>query len=311
MPLRALIAALAFAVLCGRALASDVVGYSEAFDTLYQVDLTTHTAVEIGRATPIGAQRYAIIEGLTLSPAGQLYAVSDADTVKTLLQIDPSTGLATPVGTLNLTGGNTNQQLDLGLAFTCDGRMWMSSGPGMFWQVDPATASTTYLGNLGVKVTGLAAQGGVLYAAGSQGNNNLYRIDAARATATLIGAYGSGANYITATSPAFDSSGAFWAILDYVPPPNDTDPVAEWSDLAHINPATGVLSNLGQITASGNSANDLAFIGLRGLALPPSTCAAHRPTDMTPALTWPGVATLIALVGLLGGTRLTRRRLNA
>jgi len=32
---------------------------------------------------------------------------------------------------------------------------------------------------------------------------------------------------------------------------------------------------------------------------------------MTPALTWPGVATLIALVGLLGGTRLTRRRLNA
>jgi hypothetical protein len=311
MPLRALPVALAFAVFCGRALASDVVGYSEAFDTLYRVDLTTRTAVEIGRATPIGGQRYAIIEGLTLSPTGQLYAVSDADAVKTLLQIDPSTGLATAVGTLSLTGGNVSQQLDLGLAFTCDGRMWMSSGPGMFWQVDPVSAAATYVGNLGVKVTGITAQGNSLYGAGSQGNNNLYRIDPTKATATLVGPYGAGVNYITVTSPAFDSSGKFWAVLDYVPPPNDTDPVAEWSDLAQVNPVSGALNNLGQITATGNSAEDLAFIGLRGLALPPSTCAARRPTDMTPALSWPGVATLIALVALLGGTRLTRRRLNA
>ena len=311
MPLRALTVALVFAVFCGRVLAADVIGYSEAFDTLYRVDLTTRTAVEIGRATPIGAPRYAVIEGLTLSPTGQLYAVSDADSVKTLLQIDPSTGLASPIGNLALTGGTVNQQLDLGLAFTCDGRLWMSSGPGMFWQVNPVNAAATYIGNLGVKVTGLAAEGGVLYGTGSQGNNNLYRIDPVHATATLVGAYGAGVSYITVTSPAFDASGRFWAVLDYVPPPNDTDPVAEWSDLAQIDPMSGVLSDLGDITASGNSAGDLAFIGLRGLALPPTICAARRPTDMTPALSWPAIAALIALVGLLGGTRLTRRRLNA
>src|ERR1700754_4983326 len=115
MPLRALFAALVFAVACGRAVAADVVGYSEAFDTLYRVDLTARTAQEVGRATVIGAPRLANIEGLTASPLGTLYAVSDTDTVKTLLQINTTTGIATSVGALTLTGGTVTGQLDLSM----------------------------------------------------------------------------------------------------------------------------------------------------------------------------------------------------
>src|SRR3984885_9815986 len=122
MPLRALFAALVFAVACGQAIAADVIGYSEAFDTLYRVDLTTQTAVEVGRATIIGLPRLANIEGLTVSPAGTLYAISDTDTVKTLLQISSTTGLATGLGTLTFTGGNGSGQLRLALAVTCGGR---------------------------------------------------------------------------------------------------------------------------------------------------------------------------------------------
>src|SRR3954470_4770761 len=101
MPLRALFAALVLAVANHAASAADIVGYSEAFDTLYRVDLTTRTAQEIGRATPLGATRYSTIDGLTFSPDGKLYAVADGQ-IKTLLQINAGTGLAAPVGVLNL-----------------------------------------------------------------------------------------------------------------------------------------------------------------------------------------------------------------
>jgi len=228
MPLRGFIAALVLGVFGADTAAADIIGYGEAYDTLYSVDLTTRQATEIGRATPVeSAFRYATIEGLTFSPSGVLYAVSDAGAVKTLLTIDRNSGLATAIGTLNL---GTDQQLDLGLAFTCDGALWMSAHTGDLWRVDPQQATATLVGNLGVTVTGLAARGTMLFAAGSQGNNNLYRVDPTGPHATLIGSYGSN-SYITAASPGFDGSGQLWAVLDYVPPQSDSDPVAEWSDL--------------------------------------------------------------------------------
>ena len=95
MPLRALLAAPLLAVVCGQALAADVVGYSEAFDTLFRVDLTTHTAQEIGAAGFVGTQRIADIEGISYSPAGDLFAVSDA--LKALIRVNAQTGRATVV----------------------------------------------------------------------------------------------------------------------------------------------------------------------------------------------------------------------
>jgi hypothetical protein len=304
MPLRGFIAAFVLGVLGSQARAADPVAYAEAFDTLYSVDLATHQASEIGRATPLESQfRYANIVGLTFSPAGVLYAVSDAGAIKTLLTINRGTGLATAVGTLDL---GTDQQLDLGLAFTCDGQLWMSSGTGDFWSVDPLSAIVTPLGNLGVTVTGLAGRGTSLYATGSQGNNNLYAIDRVHATARLIGGYRSG-NYITTMSPGFDATGKLWAVLDYVPPPSGQSP--DWSDLAQVHVSSGVLTNLGSITPSqAKWAGDLQQIGLKGLAIPAAVCAGTATVSSTPALSWRALALLIGLFMLVGGTVLRSRR---
>jgi hypothetical protein len=307
MPLRAFLAALVLAV-AHVAAAADVVGYSEAFDTLFRVDLTTRTAQEIGRATPLGAPRYSIIDGLTFNPNGLLYGVSDAGAVKTLLRISNINGLAVRVGTLEL---GTDHQLDLGLAFTADGHLWLSSSPGDFWQVDPATAAVTHVGNLGVKITGLTSVGNVLYGAGGQGNNNLYRIDPDTASASLVGAYGSGVSYVSAASPAFDDSGQLWVLLDYVPPLNP--PTPEWSDLAR-GAASGTLDNLGPVTATANtpSFDDLQFIGLRGLAItPPVPGGGNANVSSTPALSWPALLALPLLLMLFAGTRLRRCRPKA
>ncbi|HEX3896225.1 MAG TPA: hypothetical protein VHW73_08435 [Rudaea sp.] len=306
MPLRALLAALVFAVACGQAIAADVIGYSEAFDTLYRVDLTTQTAVEVGRATQIGLPRLANIEGLTASPAGTLYAVSDTASVKTFLQINPTTGLATSLGVLTISGGNVSGQLDLSLAFTCDGRMWMASGTGSLWQVDPATATATFIGDLGAKITGLAARGNLLYGAGSQGNNNLYAIDTATGATTLIGSFGNDAPYITTISPAFDAAGNLHAILDFNPQPSGST-IIQWNDLAQITATSGALDDMGNITASGNSVADLEFVGMKGLAILPSACFAQQVVSSLPALSWPSLLLLIMLLTLITVTQFSRR----
>ncbi len=306
MPLRVLFAALVLAVACGRAIAADVIGYSEAFDTLYRVDFTTLTAQEIGRATVLGTPRLANIEGLTASPSGNLYGISDTDSVKTLLQINPTTGLATNLGAVTLTGGNVTGQLDLSMAFTCDGRLWMSSGTGLFWQVDLSTASVTFVGNIGAKITGLAARGNVLYGIGSQGNNNLYTIDLTTGAATLVGAFGSSAPYITTISAAFDAAGNLHAVLDFNPPPSGTT-ITQWNDLAQITPTSGALTDMGNITASGNSVDDLEFIGMKGLAILPSACAAQASTVSLPMLSWQSLLLLIAFLILAAGAQFSRR----
>ncbi len=309
MPLRTLIAALVFAVVCGTAAAADVTGYGEAFDTLFSVDLTTHTAVKIGQATLPGLPRLANLEGLTFAPSGALYAVSDGNSAKVLLQIDPATGLATVLGTLNLTGGNTSGQLDLGMTATCDGRLWLSSGTGLLWQVDPATATATFIGNLGAKITGLAARGNTLFGAGSQGGNNLYTIDLTTGQATLVGAYGSGVSYITTTSPGFDATGQLWAVLGYVPPETDTSPIPEWSDLAKLNTASGTLTNTGPITGSVEFRDDF-YGNLKGLALTNACVAGGAVAAATvslPALSWQALLALIVLLALFARVQFSRR----
>jgi hypothetical protein len=312
MPLRALLAVLVLGVFGRPALAADVLGYGEAFNVLYSIDLTTNTAVQIGGGVTDTNQLVSNVEGLTFGPSGTLYAVSDAGATKTLLTIDKDTGIAHVIGTLAL---GTSNQLDLALAFTCDGKLWMSASTGQFWSVDPATANVTLLGDLGVKITGLAAHGSLLYGTGSQGNNNLYSINPVKVTASLVGSYQS-ANYITTVSPGFDASGQLWAILDYVPPQQGNVSIADWSDLAQVSLQTGALSNLTQITPPAPIDTktltylNLYQIGLKGLAIPGGACAAAATTSSTPALSTRGIAALIALMLLLGGTQLRRRRPN-
>lgn len=306
MPLRGLIAAFVLGVLATQARAADLIGYAEAYNVLYSVDLNTRTATMIGAATINGQP--ANLYGLAAKPGDKsLYAVSDAGPVKTLVTIDTATGSAKPVGTLDL---GSNEQLDLALAFTSDGKLWMSAYTGQLWNVDASTAAATPKGNVGVTLTGLAARGLNLYGAGGLGNNNLYSINTASGQATLLGAYGTD-NYITTTSPAFDPAGNLWAILDYVPPKSGSTSVADWSDLAHIQPSSGATQNLGNITPATSDTQSPGYqnlwqIGLRGLAIPTAPVAPALAS--TPTLPWPGLAALIAMCLLLGGTTLRQRR---
>jgi len=316
MPLRALIATLVLAV-CGSAAHAATAAYSEAFDTLYAFDLASHQASAIGPAGNWGSAEIANVEGLTYSPAGKLYAVSDT-LLKALLSIDPATGAATVIGPL---GGNAGlgdagqgnfDVLDLGLAFTCDGRLWLSSGyTGSFWQVDPATGNTTKVGNLGATITGLAARGNDLFGADSQGDPNLYRINVSNGQAVALGPYGGGIQPITTASIGFDASGHLWSILDNVPP-LPPQQIPEWSTLTSIA-ANGTMTSLGDITAPSahapTNATQLPYVGLKGLAIA-SPCASVAAAGIAPApaLSPLGLFGLIALIALCAGTSRRYRR---
>jgi len=318
MPLRAVIASLVLAVSSAAANAATA-AYGEAFDTLYAFDLTSRSALPLGAAGNWGGTTLANIEGLTFSPDGQrLYAVSDT-LLKVLMTIDQNTGQASVIGLLGGNGGlgDTGQGpfnvLDLGMSFTCDGNLWLSSGAtGSLWQLDPATAAATKVGNLGVTITGLTARGNQLFGAGSQDNPNLYLIDQHTAKATAIGTYGSNVNPITTASPGFEPTGKLWSILDNVPPlpPLQTQP--QWSSLAAID-AAGSMTVVGDITTpSGlkypSNATELPYVGLKGLAIASPCAIAVAPSGPAPALSTAAAALLALLLTALAGTSLRRRR---
>jgi hypothetical protein len=99
-----------------------------------------------------------------------------------------------------------------------------------------------------------------------------------------------------------------YAILDYVPPPDDNDPVADWADLASVDATTANLSNKGPITATGNSVEDLFQVGLKGLAFLPSACAAvHAATTQIPTLSATTLALLILLLAGVARFQFSRR----
>jgi hypothetical protein len=320
MPLRAVIASLLLAV-AGTSAHAGSVAYGEAFDTLYAFDLTTRNAIPLGPAGTYGGTAIANVEGLTFAPNGQLYAVSDT-LLKVLMTIDRTSGAASVIGPLGGSGGlgetgqGTFNVLDLGLSFTCDGRLWLSSGAtGSFWQVDPSTAAVTKIGNLGAKITGLTARGNSLFGAGSQGDAHLYAIDVGNGHATAIGSYGADIEPITTASPGFDTSGQLWSILDDVPPlpPKQTQP--QWSQLATVSTA-GDLDVVGDIsTPAGqkfpSNATQLPYVGLKGLAIAsPCAIAAPAASSSAPSLSFASLVLLALLVAGAAGTShgLRRRR---
>ena len=316
MPLRAFIATLVLAV-SGIHANAGTVAYGEAFDTLYVIDLATRNATPIGAAGSWSGAAIANVEGLTYGPNGKLYAVSDT-LLKALMTIDPATGLANVIGPLGGgaglgdSGQGTFNVLDLGLTFTCDGRLWLSSGfTGSFWQVDPSTGATTKVGNLGATITGLTARGNQVFGAGSQDDPNLYSINLTTGQAIAVGPYGQGLNPITTASPGFDTTGKLWSVLDNVPPLPPTQ-TPQWSTLATIS-TKGALTTVGDITAPTgikypSNVTELPFVGLKGLAIA-SPCAVRAAAqDPAPATSPASLLTLVLLVLLAAGTTGRRRR---
>jgi len=318
MPLRAVIASLVLAVTSVVANAQTI-AYGEAFDTLYAFDLSTRNAAPIGPAGSWSGVPLSNVEGLTYSPDGQhLYAVSDT-LLKVLMTVDRSTGAASVIGKLGGSAGlgDTGQGsfnvLDLGMSFTCDGRLWLSAAAtGSLWQVDPLTANATKVGNLGVTVTGLTARGNELFGAGSHSDPNLYLIDTKTAKATAVGGYGNSVQPITTASPGFEPSGQLWSVIDNVPPlpPLSTQP--QWSSLARLA-ASGNLSVTGDITTSTgqkypSNATQLPYVGLKGLAIASPCSIAAISSAPAPTLSVLAAVILVLLIALSAGTSALPRR---
>ena len=278
--------------------------YGEAFDTLYRIELPAHTASEIGVAGRFGGQTIAGISGLTTMPDGSLLAV--ASSVKALVRLDAGTGVATPIGLLGIEGGSGQYDaLDLGMTSTCTGALYLTSGVlRQLYSVDPATGATTRIGATDVAISGLAARGGELYGAGAKGDHALYRINPRTGATPRVGDFGAAADrWINSVALSFGSDGKLWAALNYVPPQNDNAPLADWSDLATIDPATGKLTMIGPLTGP----ESLRKVGMKGFTAGAAPCTGPLGTAHSAPVDAPWALLLLAL-GMLG---LAARRFTA
>jgi hypothetical protein len=279
------------------------VAYGEAYDTLYQIDLATHTATEIGSAGRYGNQPIANISGLTATPDGTLYAISGG--LKVLVRIDPATGASSVVGSLGLDGGTGQfDALDLGMTTDCDGTLWLASGTlQQLWRVDPSNGAATLVGSTGHPISGLVAKGNVLYGTGGESDRTFYRINKSTGAATAIGSFGAAVPAaLNSVSMSFDANGTLWAVLNYVPPTTGST-IPDWSDLAKIDPATGAVSIVGPITGP----DSLRQIGMKGFLITPWQCGAVLAATPAPALSTWGLLLLGLATGGIAIFAISRR----
>ena len=287
---------------------ADEVAYGAAYDTLYSIDIASHTAAEIGAAGSYGGVPIVNLSGLSFSPDNVLFAVAGG--LGALLRIDPATGHATPVGSFGLSGQGDpqhNDALDLSMTFDCDGTlMLVSAYANKAWTVNPSTGATTLIGPTGHTITGIVAHGNVVYGAGGRGDNGFYRIDTQTGAATEIGNFGD-SRWINSVSMSYDDAGVLWAAINYVPPGPGTDSVADWSDLARIDESTGKITFVGPITGP----ESLLQIGMKGFAIGPPRCTlGSLPAAAAPVGTPPWLLALAALIVALGAFSLRRRRVH-
>jgi hypothetical protein len=287
---------------------ADEVGYGVAFDTLYSVDVSNHTAAEVGSAGTFGGVPIVNLSGLSFSPDEVLYAVAGG--LGALTRIDPATGHATPVGSFGLSGQGDpqrNDALDLSMAFDCDGTLWLASAyANKLWTVNPSNGATTPVGDTGHLLTGIVAHGNVLYGAGGRGDNGFYRIDKATGAATEIGNFGDG-RWINSVSMSYDEAGILWAAINYVPPAPGDVTIADWPDLARIDESTGLITFVGTITGP----ESLRQIPMKGFSIGPPRCTLGAlPAAAAPVGTPPWLLALAALVVFAGAATLRRRGLR-
>lgn len=285
-------------------------GYAVGFDRLYRLDAGT------GQASAVGPLGFIDVEGLAFAPDGTLYGVADAgrvppgnDQTDFLLRINTQTGAATAVGQLSgLAGLGTGAfgELDYGLAFTCDGRLWLSSDTtNQLWEVNPSNAVTRYVGNTGAAISGLAARGNTLYGVSIDGNEGLYRIDTNTGAASLIGLLGLPDRMFDAGLD-FAANGDLWVTIDYLTPPQGIPPLR--NDVARLDPMTGRILEMRTVTGAGSG---IDTVQMEGFALaPPGGCGGGAVDEPPPRpIPGPGPLVLGALALLmLAGSRVALQR---
>ena len=280
--------------------------YGEAFDTLYRLDLDTRVATRIGDAGRYAGQTIGNISGLTTMPDGSMYAVAGG--LKLLLGLDAGNGRADVLGDFGLAGQGDparNDALDLNMIAGCDDTLWLSSAYARkLWTVDPADGATTLVGATGHAISGLAVRGDELFGAAGKDDNRFYRIDTATGAATPIGAFGPGVTrWINSVSMSFGEDGTLWAVLNYIPPEDDSAPPAEWSDLARIDPATGKLEIVGPLTGP----ESLRQVGMKGFTAGPPQCGRGTLPPVSAPVDAPWALALLGLF-MAGAAFANRRR---
>jgi hypothetical protein len=289
--------------MCAFGVHAEPYAYATTFDTgpgelssrLVQIDLATGSVRSLGRIS------YSDVEGLAMAPEGTLYGVSDTPP-KTLLTVDTSFGRGSAVGSGsgNL-GFASTAPLDFGLAFTCDGRLWMSSdSTGNLWEVNRNTGAARLVGSMGANISGLAGTANGLYGIGIEATRGLYKINVDTAAVTRVGpAINSIAPYVDAGMDV-DSSGNLWAVLDYnLPPDSRPGDAGKLSDLVKINPQTGAYTYVAK-----------TLIEVEGLAIGrPPACAAAG-SGQIPAIPVNSLQFLLMLGMMVLGLGLVRVHLS-
>ena len=211
---RFLIGAMTLLPLCASA---DPIGYASGYSDLYRVDMAS------GQATVVGVIGFNDVEGLAFAPDGTLFGVVDATAgtggaaTDFLIRINPSSGQGTLVGPLGLAGQGPAGNLDYGLAFTCDGKLWASSDTtGELWEVNRSSGSAHRVGATGQAISGLAASPDGLFGISVGATPSLFRIDTTDASATLVGQLNVG-GVVDDAGLDFASDGQLWAVLDPEP----------------------------------------------------------------------------------------------
>ncbi len=263
---------------------------------LAEINLADGSLRVIGNMGGIGNVPFADVEGMALDSKGRLFAVSDL--AETLLRVDITTGAAASVGTLfglglRGQGAGPFNQLDFGLSFTCDGRLWLSSDAvSKLWEIDLHSGVAVFVGNTGAKISALAGYDNDLYGLGVDEDEGLYKIDRETGVATLIGRTGLPYTFHDAGMD-FDAEGNLWATLDFNPPPSGRNQDFRVSEIVQIDRETGragppVLVQ-GQMT-----------IEIETLALAPTICVdGVPPVDPEPIIVNTLDQRLLALLATL------------
>lgn len=190
-------------------------------DALYEIDLGAGSDRHIAQLDP----RFLDVEGLAFAPDGKLYALDD--NTLTILELVPGTNAVQIISERAILDLPSTRDNDFGMAFGCDGTLFVSSIKQKTLYRLELTGQLTPIGALGANISALAAWGNPseLYGLGNglrnQGNDvyvtdapNLYRIDAKTGATVLVGALGGLAQPYTEGGLDFDGSGQLWAITD-------------------------------------------------------------------------------------------------
>lgn len=132
-------------------------GFGWDFDstgtTLWAHEFATNAFGTVSTATGVFTPMTSVVlpggqtfTGLTIDPRTDTFYVSGTDgATSTLYTVNPTTGVATPVGDM------TGLALVIDIAMNCDGEMYAHDiGADALYQIDPATAAPTFVGNHGL-----------------------------------------------------------------------------------------------------------------------------------------------------------------